>query len=298
MTKVAYCLVVHKNPKQVNRLIRNIYSASDFFYISIFGKNSKKNEWINEFKEFESDNFFVIFYLRNAWGAFPVVQSTLEAMKAFSGFNYDYFINLTGQCYPLKSVGSIKKFLHDKNFAYMEQFKLPSKRWGKRGGLDRFEYLHYRNPLFVLRDILLNKIAGSAEYETKRFIKLPRRNRQLPYNLEPYGGSAYFCLTKEHVDFILRYLKSKPDVLGFFTRTFAPDEIFFQTIIMNSPLKDTVINNNLRYIDWSRKGMPSPALLTIADAENLLNSSKLFARKFDMEIDKAILDLIDSHKKI
>jgi len=106
----------------------------------------------------------------------------------------------------------------------------------------------------------------------------------------------WFCLTKKDVDYTLEYLKNKPDLLDFFRHTFAPDEIFFQTIIMNSPLKDTVMNDNLRYIDWSRKGVPLSAFLTIDDADNLLNSSKLFARKFDIELDEAILDLIDSHK--
>jgi hypothetical protein len=65
---------------------------------------------------------------------------------------------------------------------------------------------------------------------------------------------------------------------------------------MNSPLKHVVVNDNLRYIDWSKKGVPHPALLTIDDADNLLNSSKLFARKFDIELDEAVLDLIDSRK--
>ena len=100
MTKIAYCLIVHKNPKQVCRLIKNIYSPSDFFYVSVFGKNPTKEDWIKEFKEFKSNNFRVAFEQKNAWGAFPVVQSTLDAMKKFFCFDYDYFINLSGQCYP------------------------------------------------------------------------------------------------------------------------------------------------------------------------------------------------------
>ena len=61
-------------------------------------------------------------------------------------------------------------------------------------------------------------------------------------------------------------------------------------------MKDTVLNDNLRYIDWSKKGVPLPTILTVEDADNLLNSSKLFARKFDIESNEAILDLIDSQK--
>lgn len=50
-------------------------------------------------------------------------------------------------------------------------------------------------------------------------------------------------------------------------------------------LKDTVVNDNLRYIDWSKIGVTVPAFLTLDDADNLLNSPKLFARKFDIRFD-------------
>lgn len=296
MTKIAYCLLVHKNPKQVCRLIKNIYSSSDFLYVNVFENNSPKENWEKEFKEFESDSFFTIFKYGRSWGRFSVVDAMLDSMREFACFDYDYFINLSGQCYPLKSIDSIKRSLHNKDFAYMETFKLPWRGWGKRGGLDRVECAYYRNPFFILYDVLSNKMLGSSKYERRGFIRLPRINRQLPYNLVPYGGSAWFCLTKKHVDYVLEYLSGKPDLVDFFRRTFAPDEIFFQTIIMNSPLKDTVMNDNLRYIDWSRKGVFHPALLTIDDKDNLLTSSKLFARKFDIELNEEILDLVDNHK--
>lgn len=117
----------------------------------------------------------------------------------------------------------------------------------------------------------------------------------MPHNLQPYGGSAYFCLPKNHVSYIIEYLKDKPDILDFFRHTFALDEIFFQIIIMNSPLRETVVTDNLRYIDWSMGG-PHPSFLTMADVDKLLNTSKLFARKFDVELDEKILNFIDSHK--
>ena len=40
------------------------------------------------------------------------------------------------------------------------------------------------------------------------------------------------------------------------------------------------MNDNLRYIDWS-KGQASPKVLTGDDLERMWASGKLFARKFD-----------------
>jgi hypothetical protein len=72
-----------------------------------------------------------------------------------------------------------------------------------------------------------------------------------------------------------------------------PDELFFQTIIMNSQLRDTVENDDLRYLDWSRE--PAPAVFTAADLPSLLESRQLFARKFDETVDFEVLDALDRH---
>jgi hypothetical protein len=72
-----------------------------------------------------------------------------------------------------------------------------------------------------------------------------------------------------------------------------PDEIFFQTILMNSPHAENIINDDLRYLDWKDRNSGSPAVLSKTDLSNLLVSQKLFARKFDVKVEPKILDLID-----
>jgi hypothetical protein len=197
----------------------------------------------------------------------------------------------------LKSIDSVKKILDSKDIAYLEFFRLPSNTaWGPQGGIERVEFSYYENPLLILRDILLKKMFGSSKYDKRKLLRLPRINRRMPYGLEPYGGSMWFCLPKKHVDYTLKYLENKPDLLNFFKHSLIPDELLFQTILMNSPLKDTILNDNLRYIDWSKKGVSLPAILTVDDADNLLKSPKFFARKFDIESDKLVLDLIDSQR--
>ena len=69
---------------------------------------------------------------------------------------------------------------------------------------------------------------------------------------------------------------------------------------MNSPLKGSVVDDCLWYVDWSEKsGGHIPATLTMDDADNLMNArtSKLFARKFDIDVDEEILDFVDNLKK-
>ena len=82
--------------------------------------------------------------------------------------------------------------------------------------------------------------------------------------------------------------------------TWAPDEFIFQTILYNSIHRSRMVNNDLRYIDWSAGGS-SPKTLTIEDIGKLSGSDKLFARKFDLNKDEHVFDYIDKvfiNKKI
>jgi hypothetical protein len=99
-------------------------------------------------------------------------------------------------------------------------------------------------------------------------------------------------LATTHIRFILEYSRKNPRVVRFFRQTWGPDEFFFQTILYNSAYRNDLINNNLRYIDWS-EGKASPKTLLTTDFEALEGSGKLYARKFNPDVDDTILDLID-----
>ena len=74
--------------------------------------------------------------------------------------------------------------------------------------------------------------------------------------------------------------------------TWGPDEFLFQTILYNSPFRDCVVNDNLRYIHFE-PGEHHPQTLMIADADELVRSGKFFGRKFDTERDSEILNYMD-----
>lgn len=70
------------------------------------------------------------------------------------------------------------------------------------------------------------------------------------------------------------------------------DELFFQTLLMMPPYKGTR-HDYLHYIDWSeRPGNPkdSPNTLTMADYGRMKASGYLMARKFDMDVDKDVIN--------
>jgi Core-2/I-Branching enzyme len=115
--------------------------------------------------------------------------------------------------------------------------------------------------------------------------------RRMPPGLVPYTGFAHWCLSRACLE---HAATRDPDLVRFFRWSSSPDETFFQTVLLNSPLAATLVNDDLRYTDWSLGG-PSPKVLTIHDLERMLRSSALFARKFDPRIDTAVIDALDAH---
>jgi hypothetical protein len=274
MTRIAYCVMVHKNPDQVARCLKKIYTKEDLFHYQIF--RTKNTPSIDVWKEALSiennNNVFLFSNYKGSYATFRFVKAGLEAMNFFQENKYDYFINLSGQCYPIKSISQIKQEMGAKKVAYLHHEPLPSKNlWN--GGLNRIQNYWFN--------------VGKYRFH------IPKIQKLLPYHLKPYWGWNWFCLPKKFVDYILQYITDHPKLMPYFSYSLCSDEIFFQTIIMNSPLRSEVVNEYKRYIDWEKKGNPHPKILTSEDFPKIRDSGMWFARKFDMNVDSKILDMID-----
>jgi hypothetical protein len=84
------------------------------------------------------------------------------------------------------------------------------------------------------------------------------------------------------------------DFLAAIRNTRLAEEIFFPTYFMNSDLAPWMAKDDLRYTDWCERNGSSPACLDERDAESLLSSNALFARKVSSETSGRLLDMIDA----
>jgi hypothetical protein len=100
------------------------------------------------------------------------------------------------------------------------------------------------------------------------------------------------------LNYILDFLNVHRNYYRFHKSTFAADEVFFHTILLNSAdekMRGSICNAHKRYIKWLDTTMGHPEILRKKDYDEMVNSDALFARKFDMEVDHEILDLIDEN---
>lgn len=215
------------------------------------------------------------------WGDFGHVRATLKGIETLlqGGDRFDYAILLTGQDYPLRPAPAIRDFfaLQDGR-SFLHHFSLPAPQEWRGGGMERFDRLHVR-------------LGG-------RHLELPALGRRaFPTGFRPYGGSAYWCLARPCIETVWALALRRPDFVRFFERVNIPDESFFQTALLNSDLRGTIVNDDLRYIAWPDPESGSPAMLTMDDYGDMMASGKLFARKFDLTVDSDVVDQLDAQEE-
>ncbi len=275
---IAYLILAHANPPQLQRLVQKLSTNQTDIYIHI---DAKAN--LADFIKITAlpNVYFVTKREKVYWGAYSIVQATVNGFEQMlaSGKPYDYITLLSGQDYPLKSNTAIINFFKaNTNRAFMEFYSV-NDVWQE--AIPRLTKYYLTNYPF----------AGSTKVETLLNKVLPKR--QPPKDLVFVGRSQWFSITLEHVKYIVTTLATNHSLRRYFSFTWGSDEFVFQTLLYNSPFKAQMVNDNLRYIDWSAGGA-SPKTFTMADADTLLQTDKLFARKFNEATDVEILNTIDA----
>ncbi len=251
--------------------------GSDYFYVHFDKAKSQYFEsWKRRIEEgCKTKNVTIVSEFNCKWSSFGIVDATLSAMNFFSNLNYDYLINLTGEDYPIKSTRQIDCFFEKKDLGFLTFWMLPYAGWYK-GGLNRIN-----NRFFCL---------PKRGYPYVRLLQIPRIKKGLPGNFQAYGGWSLFCLPKVMVDYIVDFTRNNSNFKSFFKHVHAPGEMYFQTVLLNSCFANRIINDNKRYLDFIDA---HPRALTMKDFITLKESGCLFARKFNENVDKELLDRID-----
>jgi hypothetical protein len=271
--RVAYVISAYKNAGHFSRLVHRLHTGPETIFLVHVDRKTDE-ETFRMMVDGVADLEDVRFLARHAchWGGFGHVRASLKGIDELvgSGADPDYVVLLSGQDYPIKSNAYIRDFLvRGEGRSFFLHFPLPTANW-RHGGLDRMHDWHHRY--------------------RRLHVRLPLR-RRLPHDMRPWGGSAYWIVSRAALKTIAGFVEANPWYVHFFEHVHIPDELFFQTILLNSPEAERCVDFRLHYTEWSR--MPAPAILVKDDYPQLVGSSCLFARKFDPGVDREILDLID-----
>jgi hypothetical protein len=289
---IAYLVLAHNNFQQLNRLIKSLMDDNSDLFIH-FDKKS-----IVDTTKFNFDNVFILEnrYSIN-WGGFSMIQAEMELLKtAKANKDYDYYILLSGDSYPIKRNTEINKYLeinNGSNFIDCRRIPLEVKK-------ERI------NKYFIEGGYRNNSPKANIIRISNKLLSIIIAKRKIPSQYSKYQlywGSQWWALHKDFVSYLFSFYSNNEKFVSFFKNTLIPDEMFYQIIIMNSSLKGTV-KYPLTYVDWYIGEPPYPSLMGEKHLEILLqdiiqtkNGSgyQCFARKFN-DYSETIIKKIEEMK--
>ncbi|WP_315543345.1 beta-1,6-N-acetylglucosaminyltransferase [Capnocytophaga leadbetteri] len=302
-----YLILAHKNPLQLSRMIERLDDGASKFFIHLDAKTP-----IEPFAAcLEGGHIrFIEPRERCVWGDFSIVRATIQLMEAASK-EQGVFILMSGQDYPIQSQGYINAFLEsNKGFDFIEIEPLEEK-WKPKMVKDKLEHYHILHSEERGHSNCYAPFAHCCVFQQLRTIthllkgRLSRKNFRLlcslPKRVAPferqYAGSQFWAFSERTFYAMLHYIREHKVALEeYYKYTSSPDEIYFHSVLMDLVAKDSTIKlkDPITYVNYFRKNN----VFITEDFEKLTSAKgKLFARKFDTDIDLEILDKLDSYQE-
>ncbi len=200
---------------------------------------------------------------------------------------YERYHFISGVDLPLLCQDDIHNFFNENEFEYLHfTSKLPASDYKR---VSRFHFDRTNS----------NKIYNKLMFYFEWIQELLNIDRFKKYKMDFYKGENWCTLTHAAVICLVKNEK----LIRKMTRwTSNADECFKQIILVNFGFKERLYMDEngrysgLRYTKWTF-GEKSPHILTMDDYNTIMSSGCIFARKFDENIDKNIIERIVSDVK-
>ena len=214
------------------------------------------------------------------WGAYNHVRAIIKLLKISSMNDYSYYHIISGEDIPIKPFSYFIDFFNENNKIYIEYDR--SEQWESR-----YKW-YYPFVNMNARSLIYRKILNPISLCLQKALKVNRK-RIGEFN-QIYKGLAYCSLPYDAVSYMLNYIKCNKKFLFSLAQTYIPEEFFFQTIFLNSPLKERVAKKCLRYSVWEVKNGSNPGYLDDDDIPAIMNSDCVFARKVNYQYSSNLID--------
>jgi hypothetical protein len=222
------------------------------------------------------------------WGGFSMVHAALNLLSAARQYvsPFQYYCFISGSSYPLRSNQDIHAYFErHSGCEFIDIMDAHQKE--SIHSLSRLEYFVFE--LGLTRKTPIGTCIFQLNEKLLKAKLLTRNYQKCLGNSKPYIGGAWWVLSDRAISYIFHFIEHHPRIVDFYRHTAHPLEMFFHTIIGNSPFSADV-SDNVTYEDWSSQ-IVSPSFLTddhIDYLERLIYQTEpipgqktfLFARKF------------------
>jgi hypothetical protein len=294
--KHAYLILAHNNLELLKKLLILLDDSRNDIYIHFDAKTKNIDE--KEFQTYveKSNLHFLCDRINVKWGHVSFVQAELSLFKAAfkSSKQYSYYHLISGVDLPIKTQDCIHNFFSKNQgkefigFANDPYSDLVNKVTKIHIATKHFKDSPWKRKIWFFFDKLFVKVQYLVGYN---YVKLDNCNYRLA------KGCNWVSLTNDFVGYLI---SKENECLRNFKYSICPDEIYKHTVLVNSSFANSIFFQDndeykgcMRYVDWN-KG--NPHIFDNSDFNTLINSDKIFARKFDSknsEIIKLIFDFIN-----
>ncbi|MBC5659384.1 glycosyl transferase [Anaerosacchariphilus sp. NSJ-68] len=278
MNRHAYLIMAHNHFDFLKDLLLRLDDPRNDIYLHVDAAASDFHP--GEFTNLlSSSRLFLTDRLRVHWGGYSQIAAELTLLRAASREHYLYYHLLSGSDLPLKSQEQIHTFFDTwsgKEFLAFDSLPVPV------SVTERISLWHFfresRFPLAEPLDHLLTLIQ-----------RLLHVNRLKKETFSVRKGPNWFSITDNFAQYVLQ---QEDWIQAHFRRSVCADELFLQTLAVNSPFRPHIYDEegrtgsmaNLRYVDWEGGNGNSPRTFQETDRDMLLAQPHLFARKFERDI--------------
>nr|Q5QQ54.1 RecName: Full=Xylosyltransferase; AltName: Full=Peptide O-xylosyltransferase [Ciona savignyi]CAI29051.1 protein xylosyltransferase [Ciona savignyi] len=285
--RICYMLVVHgRAVRQLRRLLKVIYHRNHYYYIHVDKRSDYLlREIIKETEQYPNIKV-APWRMATIWGGSSLLRTLLRAISDVLKIwkDWDFFINLSALDFPIEKDEKLVQYLtkyRDKNF--MKSHGREDDKFIRKQGLNR---------VFVECDTHMWRLG----------------ERTLPKGIIVNGGSDWVALNRRLCDYaVFGNDQLLVQLKHWYEYTLLPAESFFHTLVQNSDMCESFVDNNLRVTNWNRaRGCKcqykhivdwcgcSPNDFYPADLVRLHTSRPVFfARKFEESINQEVVNHLD-----
>lgn len=272
----AFLIIAHNNFPILERLLLLLDHSQNDIYLHIDIKcHFDYTYYTNLVKK---SNLMYVERINVKWGDISLVECEYILFEAaLKKGGYSYYHLLSGVDLPIKKMTHIHRFFKKNYGAEFISF-VNDEAWSH----NRVKHIWFTRALRTSNPII--KIINRIIYISLKLLMQISKYDRIKNSLGILKkGDEWVSLTESAVSLIV---SKKQVILNKFKYSIYADEVYKQTLLYNSPFKQKIysfndidlLGNSLREIDWNRG---TPYVYRLEDLSVLLESTCLFARKFD-----------------
>ena len=280
----AFLIFAHRDDAVFRALIRALDHPRNDIFIHMDSKNKSYHQETTE-RLVRRSKIYHCPRTKVSWGGYSMIKAELLLLKeATKNGHYEFYHLISGQDLPIKPMSSIHQFFDQHQGKEFVQFQSPDFTFE-----DRIRYYHPLQEIIGKNGPLALKILDKTLLKTQKLLHI-KRNQGIAFQ----KGANWFSIT----DGLARHVVSQePWLKQHFKSTKCCDEVFLQTIIINSDYKEHLYRSEfddsplsiMRLTDFQRG---NPYIYRYSDLQEIKASDCLFARKFDPAVDEQIIHAI------